>query len=160
MSTITARAAALLEANGRCEWTYISGEQCQNTMSLAFHHRTYIRCGDEMPSDFSVLCPAHHLLADEIRKLLIGQRIDIVVEHKLRVIAGKCLWLEEHGIDPSKFFSRYLREYTRYLEDWCIYLEVICEGSQASRQAAARWHELMHYLSVCPTEEHSSDAHE
>lgn len=127
--------AALLRSNSRCEWISIVGDRCQNTMSLKFHHRTYDRYGHELPDDFSVLCPAHHFIADVYRKQFVGQREDIISERM-----GHVLWGKISGFDDQKkrkIVSRIAREWDAFWTD-----------HEVGEIALARYFELIDYDSI------------
>lgn len=106
------KSEALRRANQRCEWKYTSGERCQNTLSLQAHHRTYARDGNERPSDLTIFCASHHMMADVLRKLAIGQRQDIVLERHIWLAHKKTEYLKVK-VSPDvaqKFNARLQRE--------------------------------------------------
>lgn len=65
--------AAWARSEGRCEYTHVvqegyrdRGVRCVQTEQLDAHHLTYRRFGgDELETDYLILCPYHHALIEE-----------------------------------------------------------------------------------------------
>lgn len=139
-------------SNARCEWIYPDFTRCQNTMSLRIHHKTYDRYGNELLNDVSLLCPSHHLMADIIRKIEIGQREDIVLERSQQILRDKCSRLD--NVSVVKFLSRLEREESKFLTDrdsvYLIldYIEYCTQTENAIEMEAHNYKLLIWFIKV------------